>query len=115
MMDEELRVESRAAGDAVVLDIIGDVTTTAEAAILAAYEEQAAAGARKFVLNFTRVEYVNSSGIAIVIHLLTRMRRQDQRLSIFGLNRHFQKMFHIVGVDRYSKMCETEAEALACL
>src|SRR5262245_52929321 len=114
-MDEELRVETRAVGDAVVLDIIGDVTTTAEATILGAYEQEAQAGICKFVLNFSQVEYVNSSGIAIVIHLLTRMRRQDQRLSIYGLSRHFQKMFHIVGVDRYSKMCETEAEALASL
>jgi len=114
-MNDELKVTARHLDDAVVLDLQGDVTTTAEAAIMAVYEGESEAGARRFVLNFSQVEYVNSSGIAIVIHLLTRVRRQDQRLSIYGLSRHFEKMFHIVGVDKYSSICETEAEAIASL
>ena len=112
-MEDEVQVVTRTVDDVVVLDITGDVTTAAEEKIVAAYEAQSRSGARRFVLNLSGVEYINSSGIAIVISLITRMRAQEQRLSIFGLSRHFQKMFRIVGVDKYSKLCQTEAEALA--
>jgi anti-anti-sigma factor len=114
-MDDEVRVETRKVDDVAVIDVAGDVTTAAETKIIAAYETLAGGGTLKFVLNFTNVEYINSSGIAIVIGLLTRTRKQGQRLSIYGLNRHFQKMFQIVGVDRYTTLCQSEAEALASL
>jgi anti-anti-sigma factor len=112
-MEEEVQVVARPVDDVMVLDITGDVTTAAEERIVEAYESGTRAGVRKFVLNFSGVEYVNSSGIAIVISLITRVRAQGQKLSIFGLSRHFQKMFKIVGVDRYSTICQTEDEALA--
>ena len=112
-MDDQITVTTRTVNDAAVIDVHGDVTTAAEEKIIGAYEAAAAAGTRRFVLNFSQVDYINSSGIAIVINLIARMRKHEQRLSIFGLNRHFQKMFHIVGVDRYTRLCNTEAEALA--
>jgi anti-sigma B factor antagonist len=114
-MQAPVTVTRRAAGEAVVLDLRGDVTTAAEGPILAAYEALAAEGCQRFVLNFTAVEYINSSGIAIVINLITRARRAAQRLTIFGLDPHQQKMFRIVGVDRYAPLCAGEDEALAAL
>ena len=114
-MDDQIAVATRTVNDAVIIDVQGDVTTAAEEKIISAYETAAEAGTRRFILNFSQVDYINSSGIAIVINLIARMRKQEQRLSIYGLNRHFQKMFHIVGVDRYTRLCNTEAEALAAV
>ena len=95
-----------------VLDIQGEVTGSAESILMNAYAGAAAAGAQAIVLNFSRLEYMNSSGIGLLVTLLIRTQRQKQRLVAFGLSDHYRQIFELTRLNEAIAIYNNEAEAL---
>ena len=96
-----------------ILDIKGEVNALAESALMDAYAQASAGGARRIILNFTDLEYMNSGGIGLLVTLLIRVNRQKQRLIAFGLNQHYQQIFELTRLNEAIPICETEAKALS--
>ena len=67
------------------------------------------------LLDFSGVDYINSSGIALVIQLLIEASNSGQKVYAFGLSAHFTKVFTMVGITKYANLYATQAEALAAL
>jgi anti-anti-sigma factor len=111
-MPEELKASVRRQGNLAIIQFSGDVTTFAEDIARDAYREASRDGGRNLALDFSRCEYINSAGIAVIIGLVTEARRQDRRVLAFGLSAHYQKIFRMVGLAEYVEMCATEEEAL---
>ncbi|MGD0683278.1 MAG: STAS domain-containing protein [Terracidiphilus sp.] len=115
--ETKARVEqlTSAAGHPVaVLRFEGDIASTSKDAVLGTY--QALPKETKLVLlDFTKVDYINSSGIALVIQLLIEASKCGQKASAFGLSAHFTKVFTMVGIPKYAGLFSTQAEALAAL
>jgi anti-sigma B factor antagonist len=97
----------------VVLDIEGDLTAAAEAALSGAYAETDSARVEVVVLNFNELEYMNSSGIGLLVTLLVRVNRNNQRLVATGLNDHYQQIFEVTRLSEAIEIFATEADALA--
>jgi anti-sigma B factor antagonist len=68
---------------------------------------------RAIVLNFNRLEYMNSGGIGMLVTLLIRANRQRQRLLAFGLDQHYRQIYQLTRLDEAIGIHESEAEALA--
>jgi anti-sigma B factor antagonist len=99
--------------DAAVIDISGDITAAAEPALTSAYEEAAKVGARRLVLNFGGLEYMNSGGIGMLVSLLVHASRNRQKLAAFGLNRHYREIFQLTRLDQAITICDSEQTAVA--
>jgi anti-sigma B factor antagonist len=100
-------------GHASVLDIRGEVTAAAESALMDAYTQATTAGARTLILNFTGLDYMNSSGIGLLVTLLIRANRQKQKLLACGLSEHYRQIFELTRLNEAIGIFGTEAEALA--
>lgn len=98
--------------DVSIIDIQGDITSTAENALTDAYT-QASANAHTIALNFTGLEYMNSSGIGLLVMLLIRAQRHKQRLVAFGLSEHYQEIFELTRLKEAITLYTTEQETLA--
>jgi anti-anti-sigma factor len=109
-MAEELRANVRRQGELAIIDLEGDVTIFAEEAISRAYQEASDDNPTNIALNFTRSEYINSAGIAVIINIVTEARKNSQRIFIVGLTPHFQKIFKMVGLAQYAQILDTEEE-----
>ena len=96
-----------------ILDIQGEVTGSAESILMAAYSQAAAAGVHAVILNFSGLEYMNSSGIGLLVTMLIRTQRQKQRLFAFGLSEHYQQIFELTQLDKAIGIHVSEAAALA--
>ncbi|RPI87818.1 MAG: anti-sigma factor antagonist [Chloroflexi bacterium] len=96
-----------------VIDIKGEVTASAENTLMDAYTQATSSGARTIVLNFADLEYMNSSGIGLLVTLLIRVKRQGQRLLACGLSEHYQQIFELTRLNEAITICENETEALA--
>ncbi len=96
-----------------ILDIQGIVNSSAEAPLMDAYTRASAQGARSILLNFTRLEYMNSSGIGLLVTLLIRIKRQGQRLLAFGLSDHYRQIFDLTRLNEAIGIYSDESEALA--
>jgi anti-sigma B factor antagonist len=106
-------ITARLAGrDASVLDIRGDITAGSEAALMGAYAEAAAQGARTIVLNFAGLEYMNSGGIGLIVTLLIRANRARQRLLACGLSEHYRQIFELTRLNDAIGIYPDEAAAL---
>jgi anti-sigma B factor antagonist len=103
----------RAAGPAAVIEIHGEITAAAENSLMDAYTQASSAGAQAIILDFTHLQYMNSSGIGLLVTLLIRINRQKQRLLACGLSEHYRQIFELTRLNEAISICSTEAEALA--
>lgn len=107
------RDATAASGDSVaILAFSGDIASTSKDTMLQAYH--GVGPVKKVLLDFSGVDYINSSGIAIIIQMLIEERTAGHRtIGIFGLTPHFKKVFTMVGVAKYATISPDEATALA--
>jgi anti-sigma B factor antagonist len=68
---------------------------------------------RNLILNFSGLEYMNSSGIGLLVTLLIRVNRQKQQMLSYGLSEHYRNIFDITRLSDAIKIYNTEAEAIA--
>ena len=111
-MTETISMNVRSVDDAGIIDITGDLTAASDAALSDAYT-QASDIADVVVLNFAGLEYMNSSGIGLLVTLLIRANRQKKRLAIGGLSEHYRNIFQITRLDDAIVIYATEDEAVA--
>ncbi len=98
-----------------VLRFEGDIASTSKNAVLGAYQALPKDTAKLILLDFTKVDYINSSGIALVIQLLIEAAGASQKVAAFGLSAHFTKVFTMVGITKYASLYPDQATALAAL
>ena len=96
-----------------VIDIDGELTGASEAALMEAYAEASGPATRAIVLNFTPLEYMNSTGIGLLVTLLVRAQRQNQRMLAYGLSEHYRQILSLTRIDEAIGIVEYEADALA--
>ena len=114
MTDTTIRLEVRAPSPGCsVIELAGEVTGASEAALSDAYDRAATPGTRAVVLDFDRPEYMNSSGIGLLVTLLVRANRNRQRMLAFGLSEHYRQIFELTRLDEAIAIHETEDAALA--
>ena len=96
-----------------VIDIQGEVTAFAEQVLTEAYNEASTPTTRTIILNFAGLEYMNSSGIGLLVTLLIRINRQKQRLLACGLNEHYRHIFEITRLNDAIKIYASESAAIS--
>jgi anti-anti-sigma factor len=98
-----------------VLRYVGDIASTSKEAVLGSYEALPRETTKLILLDFTKVDYINSSGIALVIQLLIQAAHSGQTVCIYGLSAHFTKVFTMVGITKYARLFPSQTDALAAL
>jgi anti-sigma B factor antagonist len=78
-----------------------------------AYAQATASGAQRVVFNFTHLDYMNSSGIGLLVTLLIRANRQGHRIGAFGLNAHYRDIFELTRLDEAITIYDDEPAAVA--
>ncbi len=95
-----------------ILDIQGEINAFAENVLMDAYTQATSSGARNIILNCEHLEYMNSSGIGLLVTLLIRVNRQKQHLMAYGLSDHYQQIFTLTRLNEAIAIFAGEAEAL---
>ena len=96
-----------------IIDINGDVNAFAESALMDAYAQACNGNTRAIILNFSGLEYMNSSGIGLLVTLLIRVNRQKQQLLAYGLTEHYRQIFELTRLNEAIGIYPSEAEAIA--
>jgi anti-sigma B factor antagonist len=98
-----------------IIHIKAEVNAFAENALMDAYTQATSQGARSIVLDFSDLEYMNSSGIGLLVTLLIRANRQKQRLVACGLTDHYQQIFELTRLNEAITIYPSETDALSAL
>ena len=109
------QLNSPAGHQVTVLRYEGDIASTSKDAVLGTYQSLPKETNKLVLLDFTKVDYINSSGIALVIQMLIEAANSGQKVFAFGLSPHFTKVFTMVGITKYAGLFPSQADALAAL
>jgi anti-sigma B factor antagonist len=113
MPQAQVTMDVRKINDKVsVIDIKGELTAFAEGVLMQAYNQASDGRVRAIILNFEDLEYMNSSGIGLLVTLLIRVNREKQRLLTYGLTEHYRNIFQITRLDDAITIYSSEEEAV---
>jgi anti-sigma B factor antagonist len=103
----------RREGPATVVEVAGDVDLNRsqdfQAALLSVMEPPP----QQVVVDLTAVPYMDSSGVASLVKLLSRCRRQNIPLALAGLNERVRSVFQVTRLDTVFDIFPSPREALA--
>ena len=68
---------------------------------------------KKLVLDISTLDYVDSSGIGMLVSCLTNVKKAGGELKLAGANPRIRRIFAMTGVDTMMPMCDTLADAIA--
>src|SRR5262245_36239578 len=94
-----------------VVDLVGEIDSNAEDVLGAAYDE-ATSGADTVLLNFSDVEYINSTGITLIVGLLASARKNGHSVTACGLADHYREIFEITRLSDFMQIFPDEASAV---
>lgn len=72
-----------------------------------------AAGERKFLLDFARTGYIDSSGLGALVSLGKKVREEGGEMRLAGLNEDLRSLFELTKLDTLFSIAETPQQALA--
>jgi anti-anti-sigma factor len=90
----------------------GTVNRAAKQALESAYEEAASSPGR-ILLDFRAVDYINSTGIAVIVGVLAIARAEEREVGAFGLSDHYREVFNITRLSDYMTNYDNETAAVA--
>jgi len=113
MATKPLEATVRQEGHAAVISLRGEIDSFGEETLNQAYDSAEALGTSAVLLNFSGVDYMNSTGIALIVALLARARKTGRRLLTSGLSSHYVEIFQITRLSDFMSLYPDEATALA--
>jgi anti-anti-sigma factor len=115
MATKPLEVSVRQHGTIAVLDMRGEIDSFGEEALNQAYAEAERRDPAAILLNFKEVDYINSTGIALIVGCLARARKAGRRVLTTGLSSHYVEIFQITRLADFMTIFPDETAALASL
>jgi anti-anti-sigma factor len=99
--------------DVVVFRLVGDLITKAD--ITAAFWTHLQNGFSKFVVNFSRVRTVNSTGFTALLELQHLVESSGGSIRICGLDENLRKLFKAYGLEQTFSIMRDENSAMVGL
>jgi anti-anti-sigma factor len=113
MTPQTFSTQVRNENNHVVIDLHGEINADADDPLNRAYAEADSHNPEVIVLNFSEVDYINSTGIALIVGLLAQSRKLHRRLVVYGLSDHYVQIFQITRLSDFMDIYQDENSALA--
>ena len=95
-----------------VVDLPAQIDSTAESALNDAYAAAVAHGSTTMLLNFAGVDFLSSTGIALIVGILARARKDGRAIRASGLSDHYKEIFEITRLVDFMTIFADEKAAL---
>jgi anti-sigma B factor antagonist len=69
----------------------------------------------KFVLNLEELKYINSSGLNVMINILTKSRKNDGDVAVCCANKKITELLVITKLNSVFNVCDDNEKAIAIL
>lgn len=69
-------------------------------------------GVRMLVLDFSALQFMDSSGIGVILGRYRTMRDRGGSVAVIHMNRHIERIFHMSGMDRIIRQLDGSQEAV---
>jgi anti-sigma B factor antagonist len=109
----ELSVTSRQEGDRTVISVTGEIDVYTAPSLRERLNELVASGHYDLIVDMEGVEFLDSTGLGVLVGGLKRVRSHDGSLRLVCAQEKILKVFRITGLTKVFPIHATLAEALA--
>lgn len=96
----------------VIVEAAGEIDLRCSAAFQQALLEPLEKNPQRMIVDLAQVTYMDSSGVASLVKLLSRVRRGKIELKLASLTPRVRSVFEITRLDTVFEICATVQEAL---
>jgi anti-anti-sigma factor len=109
----QFEAEVTTRGDIAIVVLHGELSAGVEETLNGAYSSATEQHAARILLKFEDVDYINSTGIALIVGLLSKARRDGIHMMAVGLSDHYRQIFEITRLADFISIFSDEETALA--
>ncbi|MDQ3751473.1 MAG: STAS domain-containing protein [Actinomycetota bacterium] len=113
MSTSSFEADWRQRNGSAIIDLSGEINRSSEDALNSAYSDAIQGGATSILLNFVQVDYINSTGIAVIVGLLARARADARTVMAYGLSDHYRGIFEITRLSDFMPIFDAEEDAVS--
>jgi anti-anti-sigma factor len=111
----ELRAELTLQEGVAVIALHGEIDAFAESRLVSIYTQAEEQDPRAVILDLAEVDYINSTGIALLVELLARARDSRRPLLTCSLSEHYREIFQITKLADFMAIHDDVESALGSL
>ncbi|HUG41948.1 MAG TPA: STAS domain-containing protein [Longimicrobiales bacterium] len=100
-------------GDVTVLDVEGQLIVGNRQELKQKVLEELEGGERRFLIDFDRTGYIDSSGLGVLVSLSKKIREQGGELRLANLNEDLRTLFELTKLDTLFQISSSRDEALS--
>lgn len=108
-----MEITTRTQGEFTVVAIAGNLDSMTSPQAQQALDGVIAGGAKKVGVDFTKLDYISSAGLRVMLGTAKQLMAKGGALKTFGLNSTVKEVFDISGFSTILAVYATEAEALS--
>lgn len=98
-------------GRTTVVSVGGEVDVYTAGLLRSAIDEQVAAGARQIVIDLNETQFMDSTGLGVLVGRLKLVRHHNGWLRVACTSERILRVFRITGLDKVFSIYNTVAEA----
>ena len=107
-----MEIAVREIEDVKVLEFSGNLDTNTAPQAQDTINNLLGKGATKILVNFTKLDYISSAGLRVLLATAKDLKGTEGTLRICGLNEEVNEVFEISGFSTILSVFHTEADAL---
>jgi len=97
----------------IILEMEGNLVDKGEAIDIGAeVEEKLSAGENKFVIDLSKLEYMNSTGLNIILNLMNKSRDKGGEAVVAGATPRIKSLFSVTKLDSVFTMKDSREDAI---
>jgi anti-sigma B factor antagonist len=109
-----VKIKKRAKGDVTVLDLSGKIMGGDDFDLFNnAIKDLVSEGAVDIVLNLSKVKWINSTGLGLMVSAYTSLVKQGGRMKIAEVSDRIDNILHVTQLELIFETFENEDEAVA--
>ena len=107
-----MEITTRRQGEASIVAIVGKLDSATAPQAQQTLEELISGGARTLAIDFSKLDYISSAGLRVLLGIAKKLKATGGALRSFGLNETVREVFDISGFSTILAVFPSEAEAL---
>lgn len=100
-------------GEVTVVDVDGELTVANRGELKERVLRRLEDGDDVFVIDFSKTGYIDSSGLGVLVSLSKRIREENGRLRLAGLNQDLRTLFELTKLDTLFQISDSRSAALS--
>jgi anti-sigma B factor antagonist len=100
-------------GGVLVVRVEGQLIVGNRQELKSVIQEAVDNGERKFLIDFSKTGYIDSSGLGALVSISKKIREQGGELRLSGLNEDLRSLFELTKLDTLFAITDTPEQALA--